>query len=213
MVSGAERFTRLDPDFRATGMFVCQRVRAGDDETPRAHRWQAIERHRHPIGSGHVLMYKMQFRRRRADDGFDARRVLLGGRENLDPIAVRALLEPGHCVGGGRVVPVEFVGGGADLRKRAKGGEQEHGKCLAGRSKIVYADPMTKLDMVLERIRQLPQERQDALAIEMQFWLDFDSGSDPLTPEQWSEMDRRASGPDDFASAAEVDAFFRGHGA
>ncbi len=72
---------------------------------------------------------------------------------------------------------------------------------------------MTKLDLVLERIRQLPQERQDALAIEIQFWLDFDFGNDPLTPEQWSEMERRASGPDDFASPAEVDAFFRGHGA
>lgn len=72
---------------------------------------------------------------------------------------------------------------------------------------------MTKLDLVLERIRKLPRERQDALATEMEFWLDFDGGEDPLSPEQWAEMERRSAGPDDFASESEVDAFFKQQGA
>jgi hypothetical protein len=72
---------------------------------------------------------------------------------------------------------------------------------------------MTKLELVLERIRQLPPERQEALALEMEFWLDFDGGESALTPEQWAEMERRMAGPDDFATDAEADAFFKQHGA
>jgi hypothetical protein len=48
---------------------------------------------------------------------------------------------------------------------------------------------MTKLDLVLERIRQLPQERQEALAREMEFWLDHDGGGSLLTEEQWAEVE------------------------
>lgn len=72
---------------------------------------------------------------------------------------------------------------------------------------------MTKLDLVLERIRQLPPERQEMLAVEMEFWLDFDEREGALSPEQWAEMERRMAGPDDFATDAEADAFFKNHGA
>lgn len=72
---------------------------------------------------------------------------------------------------------------------------------------------MTKLDLVLERIRQLPPERQDALALEMEFWLEFDAGRTAVSPEHWAEMERRMAGPDDFATDAETDAFFKQHGA
>jgi hypothetical protein len=47
---------------------------------------------------------------------------------------------------------------------------------------------MTKLDMVLERIRQLPQERQEMIAIELQFMLDHEFGS-ALTDAQWAEIE------------------------
>ncbi|MEQ1619730.1 MAG: hypothetical protein ABL883_15455 [Terricaulis sp.] len=72
---------------------------------------------------------------------------------------------------------------------------------------------MTKLDLVLERIRKLPPDRQELIAVEMEFWLEYDSGEDLLTAEQWAEMERRMAGADDFASAAEVDGFFHRHGA
>lgn len=46
---------------------------------------------------------------------------------------------------------------------------------------------MTKLDLVLERIRKLPQERQDAIAAEMELMLDHD-GESLLTDEQWADL-------------------------
>ena len=47
---------------------------------------------------------------------------------------------------------------------------------------------MSKLDTVLARIRQLPPEEQEALAVEIQFLLDHpvESGF-TLTDEQWAQ--------------------------
>ena len=68
---------------------------------------------------------------------------------------------------------------------------------------------MTKLDLVLERIRQLPQERQDMMAVEMEFWLDHDDGASHLTAEQEAELNRRLSDPDrKYISHQEVGAYF-----
>lgn len=48
---------------------------------------------------------------------------------------------------------------------------------------------MTKLDAVLERIRQLPQERQDMIAIDLEFILEDEERGAPLTGEQWAEVE------------------------
>ncbi len=48
---------------------------------------------------------------------------------------------------------------------------------------------MTKLDQVIERIRQLPQERQEAIAEEMEFRLHQETESTLLTDEQWAEVE------------------------
>ena len=53
---------------------------------------------------------------------------------------------------------------------------------------------MTKLDLVLERIRQLPQDRQDAIATDLEILLK-DEDTSPLTPEQWAELERRLADP------------------
>jgi hypothetical protein len=58
-MAGAERFAGFNPDARASRMLARERVRAGDNEAPGAHSGQTIERHRHPVGGGHILLYKM----------------------------------------------------------------------------------------------------------------------------------------------------------
>ena len=51
---------------------------------------------------------------------------------------------------------------------------------------------MTKLDLALARIAQLPPERQEAIAVELEFLLDDEeSGDSRLTDEQWAEVQRR----------------------
>ncbi len=68
---------------------------------------------------------------------------------------------------------------------------------------------MTKLDQVIERIRQLPQERQDWLADEMEFILRDDAEGDFLTPEQRAELNRRVAEPaTEYIPHDEVVAFF-----
>lgn len=70
---------------------------------------------------------------------------------------------------------------------------------------------MTKLDLVLERIRKLPEDRQEALALEMEFWLDFDACEDslPLSQEQEAELARRLADPETkYVSHEEVGAYF-----
>jgi len=51
---------------------------------------------------------------------------------------------------------------------------------------------MSKLDAVIERIRQLPPERQDAAAAELEFWLNHidEAGESLLTDEQWAEVEQ-----------------------
>ncbi|MBN8606357.1 MAG: hypothetical protein J0L81_05510 [Caulobacterales bacterium] len=52
---------------------------------------------------------------------------------------------------------------------------------------------MTELDAVLERIRQLPQDRQDAAAAHLEFLLQDQNGSGRLTDEQWADLRKRAA--------------------
>lgn len=48
---------------------------------------------------------------------------------------------------------------------------------------------MTKLDLVLARLKQLPPDRQDYIATEIEFILDHQSDqSSALTDEQWAEV-------------------------
>ena len=54
---------------------------------------------------------------------------------------------------------------------------------------------MSKLDNVIERIRQLPQERQDALAAKMEVMLNHDDGESLLTDEQWAEVQAELDDP------------------
>jgi hypothetical protein len=49
---------------------------------------------------------------------------------------------------------------------------------------------MTKLDIVLEHVRRLPQDRQDAIAAELEFLLQFPpTGKSFLTDDQWAEVE------------------------
>lgn len=48
---------------------------------------------------------------------------------------------------------------------------------------------MTKFDLLLSRIRKLPPERQDALAIQIDFMLDDEEGESILTDEQWAQVE------------------------
>jgi hypothetical protein len=50
---------------------------------------------------------------------------------------------------------------------------------------------MTKLEAVLERVRQLPPDRQDAIALELEFMLTHGEAVFQLTPEQEAELERR----------------------
>lgn len=49
---------------------------------------------------------------------------------------------------------------------------------------------MTKLEAVLERVRQLPQDRQDAIAVELELLLKYPPPSaSVLSDEQWAEVE------------------------
>lgn len=50
---------------------------------------------------------------------------------------------------------------------------------------------MTKLDLVLARIKQLPADRQEALAAEIEYLLEDDGRHSVLTAEQREELTRR----------------------
>lgn len=54
---------------------------------------------------------------------------------------------------------------------------------------------MTKLDTVFERIRQLPQDRQDAIAIDLEFILEDEERGPLLTDEQWAEVKAELANP------------------
>jgi hypothetical protein len=56
---------------------------------------------------------------------------------------------------------------------------------------------MTKLDLVLARIRQLPPDRQETIAVEIEFMLDHDGDEGSLlTDEQWAEVEEELRNPD-----------------
>ncbi len=48
---------------------------------------------------------------------------------------------------------------------------------------------MTKLDLVLARIRQLPPGQQEALAAEIEYRLDNVGGRSFFTDEEWAEIE------------------------
>jgi hypothetical protein len=56
---------------------------------------------------------------------------------------------------------------------------------------------MSKLDLVLARIKNLPPDRQEMIAVEIEFILDHanDEGS-LLTEEQWAEVEEELRNPD-----------------
>jgi hypothetical protein len=66
---------------------------------------------------------------------------------------------------------------------------------------------MTKLDLVIERIRRLPQAEQDVIIAEMEFLLDHGSES-LLTNEQWAEVDAALADKDE-PSASHDEVFAR----
>jgi len=67
---------------------------------------------------------------------------------------------------------------------------------------------MTKLDLVIERIRQLPQAEQDAIVADLEAALDFGVES-PLTEAQQAELARRlADTGKKYVSHEEVVAHF-----
>jgi hypothetical protein len=48
---------------------------------------------------------------------------------------------------------------------------------------------MTKLDLVLARIRQLPPEQQEAFAVQIEFALDSQGLGSLLTDKEWAEIE------------------------
>lgn len=65
----------------------------------------------------------------------------------------------------------------------------------------------SKLSDAIAKVRELPEDQQEAAA---DLLLDFVEHSDDfsiLTPEQWAEVDRRLAN-EDIASEEEVKAFF-----
>lgn len=48
---------------------------------------------------------------------------------------------------------------------------------------------MTKLDLVLARIRKLPPERQEAIAIEIEFRLENEGEGSVFTDNEWAEIE------------------------
>ena len=55
---------------------------------------------------------------------------------------------------------------------------------------------MTKLDLVLARIKQLPPDKQEYFAMEIEFMLDHDGDEGLLTDEQWAEVEAELQNPD-----------------
>lgn len=68
---------------------------------------------------------------------------------------------------------------------------------------------MTKLDLVLARIKQLPPEQQEVIASEIEFMLDHEGVDHSLTPEQEAELARRLADPDrQYVSHEDVGTYF-----
>lgn len=60
---------------------------------------------------------------------------------------------------------------------------------------LSYIVFMTKLELVLERIRQLPQDRQDAIAADLETLLWDEQQETLLTDEQWAEVEAELANP------------------
>lgn len=68
---------------------------------------------------------------------------------------------------------------------------------------------MTKLDLVLARIKQLSPAQQELIASEIEFMLDHEGADYTLTPEQEAELARRLTDPNrEYVSHAEVGKLF-----
>jgi hypothetical protein len=67
-----------------------------------------------------------------------------------------------------------------------------------------------ELAAAIDRLGELTEERQQAAAAMILHFLEHDEeGDDPLTPEQWAEIERRLDEEDDeVATDEEVKAFF-----
>jgi hypothetical protein len=48
---------------------------------------------------------------------------------------------------------------------------------------------MTKLDLVLARIRKLPPEQQEAIAAEIDLRLDHEAGGSAFSDEEWAQIE------------------------
>lgn len=48
---------------------------------------------------------------------------------------------------------------------------------------------MTKLDLVLARIRQLPPERQEAMAVQIDLLLQSEESGSVFSDEEWAEIE------------------------
>jgi len=49
---------------------------------------------------------------------------------------------------------------------------------------------MVRFDAVIDRLRALPDDRKEAIAAQIDLMLDDDE-TDPLSPEQWAELEAR----------------------
>lgn len=63
---------------------------------------------------------------------------------------------------------------------------------LAGAGLMVYDDGMTKLEAVIERLKALPQQEQEAFAADIEAMLAQPESR--LTREQWVEVDVELAG-------------------
>jgi hypothetical protein len=69
---------------------------------------------------------------------------------------------------------------------------------------------MTKIEMALARLRELPPEDQEAIA---EMILGYPAEDYDLTPEQWAEIERRVADPDPkYYTSEEVWAHFKPRG-
>ncbi len=64
-----------------------------------------------------------------------------------------------------------------------------------------------RLTEAISRVRELPEERQQAVATLLLDFLDNEHAENLLTPEQIAELERRLD-DEDYASDKEVQAFF-----
>lgn len=59
---------------------------------------------------------------------------------------------------------------------------------------------MTKFDLLLARISKLPEERQEAVAVQLEMLVDDEeSGESLLTDEQWAEVEAALADEDEPA--------------